>query len=107
MIIYKSSDIYINSATTLQGRLIAIDAVILALYATAAKAAIDENLTEFILDDGQTKIQSNFRGVDAILTSINGLERLRQTIMNQLNGRVVRLQDGKSFSQNNSYNGRQ
>jgi hypothetical protein len=106
MIIYDSCDIYINSATTNSARIVALDAVITALLATATTAAVDENLTEYILDDGQTKIQCNYRGVDAIMRSIQSLEKIKQMYMNQLNGRVVRLVDSKSFSSLNWNNGR-
>jgi hypothetical protein len=102
MIIYDSADIYINSATTNAARIVALDAVITALLAAATSAAVDEGMTEYILDDGQTKIQCNLRGVEAIMRSISSLEKIKQMYMNQLNGRIVRLVDSKSFSNRNN-----
>ncbi len=106
MIIYTKADVYITSKKTLREQLTAIDQVIAALLATAAKAAVNENLTEYILDDGQTKIQCNYRGIDGITRSIQSLEKLKNIYSNQLNGRVIRLVDGKNFTRYPYNNGR-
>jgi hypothetical protein len=106
MILYFSSSVYINSATDNIGRLAKVKAIIDALYAVALTAAADENITEYILDDGQTKIQCNYRGVDAITRSILSFEKIQQMLMNQINGRIFRVQDTKSFGNNNFNNGR-
>lgn len=106
MIIYTSADVYITSCKTLTSKIAAIDNLISALLDTAAKAAVNENLTEYILDDGQTKIQCNYRGMGGITKSIQGLETLKNMYQNQLNGHVVRLVDGKNFNRYPYYNGR-
>ncbi len=106
MIIYTSADIYITSCKTLQSKLVAIDNVINALMDTMLKAAVNENFTEYILDDGQTKIQCNYRGVAGITQSIKALEALKNIYINMLNGRTVRLVDGKNFTRYNGYYGR-
>jgi hypothetical protein len=103
---YSSFDIYVNQAADDKARLTKLKAIIDALYGVAMTAAADENITEYILDDGQTKIQCNYRGVDAIMKTITGLEKIQQRLMNKLMGRVFRLQDGKSFNQNPYNNGR-
>lgn len=106
MIVYTRADIYITSCKTLKAQLAAIDNIINTLLATAAVAAVDENLTEYILDDGQTKIQCNYRGVDGIIKAIKGLESLKALYQNQLNGRVIRLVDAKNFIRYPYFNGR-
>ncbi len=106
MIIYTRADVYITSKKTLKDQLAAIDNIISVLMATAATAAVDENLTEYILDDGQTKIQCNYRGIESIVKSIQSLEKLKNFYSNQLNGRMIRLVDSKNLTRYPYTNGR-
>ena len=101
MITFDSADIYIESQATLRAKITAIDAIISALEATALKAAATDNITEYWLDDGQTKIKTTYKGADAVLRSITAYERIKQMYVNRLNGRVVRLVDSKNFLNNN------
>jgi hypothetical protein len=94
---YDSCAIYIDSATTVAARIVRIDAVIDALESSMLKAAAGENISEYSLDDGQTKISTVYRSTDQIMNSIMGLEKLKQYYINRLNGRVVRLVDSKNF----------
>lgn len=100
MIIFDSATIYIQSATTLADKIAKIDRVIDALEDLSLTAAANENITEYTLDDGQTKISQIYRGVEAIQRSINAYEAIRQRYINRLNGRGVRLVDGKNFTKN-------
>ena len=102
MIVYDSADIYIDSATTIKDKITNIDAVISALLSTAAKAATSENILEYNLDDGQTKIKASYRGAEGIYNSINAFERLKNYYVNKLNGRAVRLVDSKNFTRRNN-----
>lgn len=97
-VIYDSAAGYIESATTIEGRITAIEAIITALLTTAANAAANEYITEYSLDDGQTKIRTAYRGTAAIMASIKSFESLKQYYMNKVNGRVFRLVDGKNFT---------
>ena len=97
MVIYDSAAIYIESATNLCDKIVKIDAIITALEDTALKSATSDDITEYSLDDGQTKIKTVYKGTDAILNSIQSLIRLRNYYLNKLNGRQVRLVDGKSL----------
>lgn len=97
MTIYDSADIYLESKTTARQKVVAIDAIITALLSTAAKAATGENITEYWLDDGQTKIKTVRRSSGEIMASIKAFEQLKQLYINQINGRVMRLVDGKNF----------
>lgn len=102
MTTFDSAAIYIDSCTTIRAKITAIDAIIAALLTTAAKAAAKDNILEYNLDDGQTKIRSAYRSTAEVFQSINNFERLKQLYVNQLNGRVFRLVDGKSFKGRNN-----
>jgi hypothetical protein len=106
MTIYESAAIYIDSCTTLRGKITAIDNVIAALNTSALKAAATGNITEYSLDDGQTKIKATYRSPIEVSNSITAFEGIRQRYINQLNGRVVQLRDGKNFTRYNFGNGR-
>lgn len=99
MAIFDSAQIYIDSATSNAAKIVRIDAIIDALFTVALKAATNENITEYSLDDGQTKIKTAYRGVAQIQQSIQNFESIKQMYVNRLNGRVVRLVDRKSFNQ--------
>lgn len=98
MVVYDSASIYIESRTNAKAKLIAIDAIIDALFLTAIKAAEGENITEYWLDDGQTKIKTIKRSSKEIEASIAAFQKLKHYYMNQLNGRVFRLVDSKNFN---------
>ena len=97
MVEYSSAFTYIDSATSLKDKICRIDAIIDALMNTALSAAATDSFSEYVLDDGQTKIRATYKGTEAIFNSINTLERTKQLYVNRLNGRVFRLVDGQSF----------
>lgn len=97
MVIYDSAGVYINSVTDAKDKIVRIDAVINALLETAAKAAANDNITEYTLDSGQTKIKTMYRGAASVMASIKAFETLKQIYVNQVNGRVIRLVDSKNF----------
>ena len=97
MVTYDSAYLYIETATGLKDKIAKIDVIINALLATALASASTDQFTEYVLDDGQTKIRATYKGTDAIFRSINVLERTKQIYINQVNGRTFRLVDGKSF----------
>lgn len=94
---FDSSDIYINSATSLREKITRINNVITALENAALTAASGQNIQEYSLDDGQTKIRTAYRNASDIAQAINAFEFIRQRWVNQLNGRHVRLVDSKNF----------
>jgi hypothetical protein len=95
---FDSADVYIQCASTLQDKITRIDAIITALEDTALKAAANDNISEYSLNDGQTVIRTVYKGADAVLNSIMAFERIRQMYVNRLNGRVFRLVDSKNFT---------
>lgn len=94
---FTTADIYVSSATTLREKITRIDAIITALEAAALTGAATGQLTEYSLDDGQTKIKTAYRSMDEVMTAIMSFEKLRQMYINRLNGRMVRLVDSKNF----------
>jgi hypothetical protein len=100
MVVYDSASIYITSATTTEAKITRIDAIITALLTAAETGALNEDKTSYMLDDGQTKINVAYKGVDAIMKSIQNFETLKTYYQNQLNGRVMRFVDGKNFRRN-------
>lgn len=104
MVEYDSALIYLQSKTDAKSKIIAIDAIIDQLLLTAAKGALAEDVTEYWLDDGQSKIKTVRRGVAAITKSIEELEKLKQLYINRINGRVFVLRDSKNFIGRTFYN---
>lgn len=97
MVIYDSASIYIEDADTIEAKIIRLDAIITALEGAALTSAAGQDVTEYSVDDGQTKIKTVIRGTDAIFKSIQAFEKLKQMYINRLNGRMFTLVDGKSF----------
>lgn len=98
MVTYDSTDIYIQSAATLEAKIVKIDAIIVALEDTMLKAAGTGNLEEYSLDDGQVRIKTTYRNTEEVIKSISDLEKIRQMYVNRLNKRHIRLVDGKNFT---------
>lgn len=98
-IYYDTTGKYIESCTTLQQKITAIDNVILALIAQlgSPSASNSDNVSEYQLNDGQTIIREVYRGTKGITDALNALEIQKQMYVNRLNGRVHRAVDSKNF----------
>lgn len=96
MPIFQSAEIYIQSSENLKDKICRIEAIIKALEDKALTAIVDEDVMEYTLDDGQTKIKTIFRGVGSILRAIQGYEQLLQMYANRFNGRITVLRDRNS-----------
>ena len=97
MVIYDRADIYISSTTALKEKITRLDAIITALEDKALEGVEQVNISEYTLNDGQTTIRTAYRSQEEILNAINGYIRMREHYVNKLNGRRIRLVDGKSF----------
>lgn len=97
MVIFDSSAIYIDSAATLAEKIERTQAIITALETSALTAAANGHITEYSLDDGQTKIRTAYRSPKEVEDSITAFERILQRYINQSNGRHMRLVDSKNF----------
>lgn len=106
MVYFDSCSIYVTSATSLRAKIDRMQAVIDMLEETALKSAGNEDISEYSLDDGQTKIKTVYKSASAVADAIETFERLKQKYINQLNGRAVRMVDSKNFPSNGGRNGR-
>lgn len=97
MVTFDSASIYIESCSTLRDKITAIDNIIATLELKALDVAANSDLTEYTLNDGQTQIKCTYRSAESITASINAFEAIKQRYVNRLNGRMVRLVDGKNF----------
>lgn len=100
MVVFDRCGLYIESCTTLQAKIAAINAIIDALEIQALDAIATNNITEYQLNDGQTIIKEVYRGSDNIAKAINEYEAIKQRYVNRLNGRVIRGVDSKNFRNN-------
>lgn len=97
MIEFSNSGLYIESQTSIEAKIVAIDAIITSLLSAAASSAGTSHLSEYSLNDGQVLIKSSLRGSTAIMQAIKDFEALKIFYMNKINPRVVRLVDEKNF----------
>jgi hypothetical protein len=97
MVVYDSAYIYIESASDLLDKIAKIEAVLVAMNTALLKAVTGETVSEYSIDDGQTKIKTVSRSISDITRGINGLERIKQGYINTYNGRASRLVDSKSL----------
>lgn len=97
MATFDTAALYIDSVTDMEAKVAAIDLIIASLLTLAASSASKDDVKEYMLDDGQTKIRTEFRGMSSIMDAITNFEKLRQMYLNRLNGRIYRLVDSKSI----------
>ncbi len=97
-IIFEKASDYIESCSTLDARIAAIDAIISKLLVTASKAAESGHMDEYWFDDGHVKIRTKYRDVAHVEASIASFQRLRDLYANRKNGRIVRLMDSSNFT---------
>lgn len=101
MIVYSNIGQYLESQTSLLAKITALDTVIMNMITAAATAATTGQFEEYKFDDGQSKIETVYRDVNALTKSIASLQLLRDTLEATLNnnrgGRVKRLLDSKNL----------
>ena len=101
MAIYNNISLYLEDATCLKDKIVKLDAIITALEDSALKGAEAQDIDEYWLDDGQTKIKNVFRDPNQIFNAIINYEKMRQIYLNRLNGRGMRLIDFNSNKTSN------
>jgi len=88
-----NEQLYIESATSLKARLTRVCAIIAALEIRALDTTDQANVDEYRIDDGQTVIKTIYRSHEAIYKAIEAFEKLKQRLLNQLNGRSMVLRN--------------
>jgi hypothetical protein len=103
MIVYKCASAYVQSFTTLKGKIDAINAIQDALLNQALvniETNATENMSQYSLNDGQTVISATYRSSDQVMQDYRSYETLKEQLLaayNNASGRMVRLVDHKSF----------
>jgi len=93
---FESIKIYIENAQGLKDKVDRYCAIIEALEDAALKGAEIQDVEEYWLDDGQTKIKNIFRNPNEIFQAILNYQKLLQIALNKLNGRSFRMVDFNS-----------
>lgn len=98
-IYFDTTGRYLQSCTTLQAKITALDNVIAILESQLLTPASsgNDNISEYQLNDGQTIIREVYRGTKGITKALESMEMLKQKYVNRLNGRVHRAVDSKNF----------
>jgi hypothetical protein len=79
--------LYVESATSQLERLNRIDAIILALEnRILTNAAGTSDKSGYSLNDGQVTISTQYRSVDEMANAIRAFDKMRERILNKLNG---------------------
>jgi hypothetical protein len=99
MVVYNAASEYIRTGTNNKEKIDKIEIVIEALELVMLEAADKDNIEEYELNDGQTKIRTVYRGVQSVMAAIMALEKLKMYYINRTVGRQVRLVDEKNFRQ--------
>jgi len=97
MVVFNSIPDYIFGQPCINVQLARIEAIINELYKSLLKAAMNEDISEYSLDDGQTKIRTVYKSSESITKSIEAMKRLKADLINDRDGRVVRMMDSKNF----------
>lgn len=98
MAIYISAQCYITSVADKKARLVKIKAVLTALDDLALAAAAGDNISSYTLDNGQTKVNTEYRSLADVERSIAAFERIKNRLEQDLNGgAVIRLVDGSNL----------
>jgi len=85
---------YFEEKCKLLDKVAVYDLLISGLESTMMKSIESGHLVQYELDDGQMKVRSNFRKLEDLVSSMEGLQRLRQNYINRYNSRVTRLSGG-------------
>ena len=89
---------YIESATSLKERLTRVCNIIEALEIRVVDVAVgNADIDEYQLDDGQVKIRTKYRSVEDMEKAITAFEKLKERILNKLNGRCTVLRDQRGL----------
>jgi hypothetical protein len=97
-IYYEDAGGYIQNASNIRDKIKRIDQVIDALFDAATKAAANQEISSYSLDDGQTSITASYRNSQEALKAINDFEELRQKYIDRLNkNSVFQLKPEQNF----------
>lgn len=90
--------LYIEGATGLLERLTRIEQIIEALELRQIAVIGNSDVEEYQLNDGQVNIRTIYRSAESIEAAIEAYEKLKQKILNKLNGRQMVLRPWQGLS---------
>lgn len=103
MITYSSAEVFLDRCGDDPRAAVAdCDLIIKGLRKAMIAAAVNGGISEYDLDDGQTKIKQVYRNPQEVMRSINAFLGLKHYYLNLINGNVVRLVDGKNMTRFNN-----
>ena len=88
---YESLGLYVRSATSLVEKIEKIDQVIIGLLDLAVSQIANADIKMISTDTGQSKIMTQYRSMDEVLTAIKNYEDLKEILSSKLNGRTMKL----------------
>lgn len=88
---YPSFRAYLEDFDNLADKVRRIDTVIEALLTLAATSALEDDVSQYRLNDGQTVINVARRSTEQLMASVRKLQLVRNSYANQINGRGMRL----------------
>jgi len=83
--------VYIEGATGLIDRLSRIESIIEALELRQVAVIGNSDIEEYSLNDGQIQIRTIYKSAESIAKAITAYEKIKQSILNKLNGRGMVL----------------
>lgn len=94
-----SEKLFIENATSLEDRVNRYGQIIEALELRLLNFGTESaEIEEYSLDDGQVKIKTLYRDVNSITKAIENLMKLRQKLVNRLNGHGFVLRPWRGLS---------
>ena len=88
---------YIQSKTSLNAKIVAIEALIDQMLLSAIDAIDDSGTASYSMDDGQMKVTTQFRSMTEITAGIRSLEKILQLYINRRNGSVTILRSRLNY----------
>lgn len=85
---------YIETKTSILERIRGYNNLIVAMELKLLDAVGTSDLDEYQLDDGQMKVRTRYRSVKDVEAGIMALEKAKQRLVNQYNGRGSVLRSG-------------
>ena len=82
---------YIQSKTTLDSKIAAIENLIDLMILGSLEAIDNSGTASYSMDDGQMKVTTNYRSIPDITAGIKALEKILQMYINRRNGHVTVL----------------
>lgn len=90
---------YVKAAMTTDQKICRLEEIIAIMYDSLAESALNQDISEYRMDDGQTKVQSIYRSASQITNAIEDLERLVQFHKNKSVPRTTVLRSHEQIRQ--------